>query len=299
MKVILTGSLGHISKPLTEKLVQQGHSVTVISSNAAKQKDIEALGANAAIGSLEDAAFLQLAFTGADAVYTMVPPANYFDQHLDLVGYYLRLGNNYLEAIQHAGVKIVINLSTIGAHLSAGNGILLGAHHVENILNGLPQDVSMTHMRPTEFYYNLLPQVHSVKKNGFIAANIGNEVVNAWVSPPDIADAIAEEITSASAGRKIRYVVSEELTYDQLMAILGEAIGKPGLKWVKITDEQMVQDLIGAGMQPSIAAGLTEMRAAIDSGLLYEDYQLLKPIALGKIKASIFAKEFATAYQQQ
>ena len=45
MKIILTGSLGHISKPLAVELIQQGHSVTVISSNPDKQKEIETLGA--------------------------------------------------------------------------------------------------------------------------------------------------------------------------------------------------------------------------------------------------------------
>ncbi len=44
MKIVLTGSLGNIGKPLTQKLVTQGHSVTVISHNPDKQKDIEALG---------------------------------------------------------------------------------------------------------------------------------------------------------------------------------------------------------------------------------------------------------------
>ena len=38
MKIVVTGSLGHIGKPLTEELVQKGHSVTVISSKAEKQK---------------------------------------------------------------------------------------------------------------------------------------------------------------------------------------------------------------------------------------------------------------------
>ncbi len=94
MKVIVTGSLGNISKPLTKELVQKGHQVTVISSNNEKQKDIESLGATAAIGSLEDVNFLVSTFTGADAVYSMVPPNNYFDQNLDLLAYYGRLGNN-------------------------------------------------------------------------------------------------------------------------------------------------------------------------------------------------------------
>ena len=105
MKIIVTGSLGHISKPLTEELVQKGHEVTVISSKADKQQEIEALGATAAIGSVEDADFLTSTFTGADAVYTMVPPTNYFAPDLDLTAYCLGVGNNYAAAIEKIGRK--------------------------------------------------------------------------------------------------------------------------------------------------------------------------------------------------
>ena len=298
MKITISGSLGHISKPLVEELVQKGHQITVITSRAEKQSAIEALGATAAVGSLENVDFIAQAFAGADAVYCMVPPQNYFDQNLDLLGVYLRLGKNYVQAIKQTGVKRVINLSTIGGHLEKGNGILRGANRVENLMNELPNDVAITHIRPTEFYYNLLPQVHSAKNNGFIASNIAGEVVNVWVSPSDIAAAIAEEITEPMTGRKVVYVASEEITYHELAKILGEAIGKPDLKWLALTDEQMESGAVNVGMKPDIAAGLTEMYAAINSGLLYEDYVLNKPLTFGKVKVKDFAKDFATVYNQ-
>ena len=71
MKIVLTGSLGHISRPLAQELIQKGHDVTVISSRVEMQKEIEDLGASAAIGSLGDEDFLTTTFTGADAVYCM------------------------------------------------------------------------------------------------------------------------------------------------------------------------------------------------------------------------------------
>ncbi len=296
MKITITGSLGHISKPLTEELVQKGHSVTVITSSAERENDIEKLGATAAVGSLEDAEFIAEIFAGADVVYCMVPPQNYLDQNLDLLGIYLRVGKNYVQAIKQSGVKRVINLSTIGGHSEKGNGILLGAHRVENLMNELPDDVSITHIRPTEFYYNLLPQVHSAKSNDFMASNIGGDVVNVWVSPKDIAAAIADEIITPMTGRKVRYVASEEITYNELAKILGEAIGKPALKWLTWTDEQMEGGLISAGLKQDIAAGLREMYASINSGLLYEDYVLNKPAVMGKVKVSDFAQDFAKAY---
>lgn len=71
MKIVLTGSLANIGKPLAAELVQKRHSVTVISSNKERVPAIEALGAKALIGSMFDVDFLSEAFNGADIVYLM------------------------------------------------------------------------------------------------------------------------------------------------------------------------------------------------------------------------------------
>ncbi|WP_254560089.1 NAD(P)H-binding protein [Dyadobacter diqingensis] len=297
MKIVITGSLGNISKPLTEELVQKGHELTVISSKSDKQNEIETLGATAAIGSLEDVDFLVNTFTGADAVYSMVPPNNYFDHNLDLIDYYRKLGRNYAQAIQQSGVKRVVNLSSIGAHLDKGNGILTGAHNVEQILNALSPEISIVHMRPTSFYYNLFGYVDMIKKAGFIAANYGADDLIPWVSPIDIAAAIAEELVTPFAGRKIRYVVSQELSGTETATILGKAIGQQDLTWTLISDEQTLGALVTAGMNPVIAAGLVEMYAALHSGLLSEDYYRNKPAVMGKVKLADFAKEFAVVFK--
>jgi len=298
MKIILTGSVGNISKPLAIELIQKGHLVTVISSNPSKKKEIENLGATAAFGSLEDADFLTATFRGADAVYTMVPPGNYFDPNLDLLAYYIRLGKNYAAAIQSSGVRRVVNLSTIGGNLSEGNGILTGAHHVELILNELPAAVSVIHMRPNSFYYNLLGYIPMIKSQGLIAANYGGEDIIPWVSPIDIAAAVAEELTSGLAGRKARSVASEDLSGNETARILGEAIGKPDLKWVVVSDEETLNGLVSIGMNPTIAAGLVEMYKSLHTGLLAEDYYANKPSVMGKVKMTDFAKDFAVAFKQ-
>jgi len=211
MKITITGSLGHISKPLTETLVQKGHSITVISSKADKKDAIEALGAVAAIGSLEDAEFLAATFNGADAVYAMVPPVNFFDPTVNVLAYYRRIGSNYVQAIGQSGVRRVVYLSSVGAHLSEGTGIILGAHNVEEILNKL-SGVALTHVRPTSFYYNLLSFIPAIKNTGIITSNYGAGDNISWVSPLDIAAVVAEELESPLAESKVRYIASEELT---------------------------------------------------------------------------------------
>jgi uncharacterized protein YbjT (DUF2867 family) len=298
MKIILTGSLGHIGKPLTAELVQKGHAVTVISSNSEKQKDIQALGATAAIGSIEAVDFLTATFTGADAVYSMVPPNNYFDPTLDLKEYVHRIGNNYAQVIQESGVKRLVHLSSIGAHLDKGTGLILEHRDVEGILNNLSKNVAITFMRPTAFHYNLYGFLPVIKNSGMIASNYGAEDKIVWVSPIDIAAAVAEELETPFVGRKVRYVASDELTCNEVAGILGLAIGKPDLKWEIIANEEMQIRLEAVGMNPNIAAGLVEMQACMHTGEFFQDYYLNRPAVTGKVKLTDFAKEFAAVYNK-
>ncbi|MBF4507526.1 NmrA family NAD(P)-binding protein [Flavobacterium sp. JLP] len=298
MKIILTGSLGNISQPLAHILVQKGHNISIISSKAENQDEIEKLGAKAVIGSVEDAIFLTNAFTGADAVYCMIPRANYFDPNLDLDAFTRNIGNNYAEAISKSGVKRVVFLSSIGAHLKQNSGIIQRYNEIEGVLNQL-SDVAITYMRPTSFYYNLLAYIPAIKNQGFISANYGGEELIPWVSPNDIASAIAEELTTPLDGKKVRYVASEEVNGNETARILGEAIGKPDLKWKLISDEEVLNGLIFVGMQPKIAAGLVEMYAGLYNGLLGEDYYRNRPAEMGKVKLADYAKEFASIYNQK
>jgi len=298
MKIVLTGSLGNIGKPLATELVQKGHTVTVISSNPERKKDIEALGATAAIGTVDDVDFLTAAFTNADTVYCMLPPGFHLSPDLDLIAYCIQIGNNYAQAIKRSGVKRVIHLSSIGAHLSSRSGLILGHYNVEQALMAIP-GIALTHLRPTAFYYNLLAFVPVIKKDGHISSNYGGDDRIPWVSPIDIATVAAEEITAPMEGRKIRYIASDEPTCHEIAAILGAAIDKPEMKWNLISNEQMQQRLEAAGVPRGIAAGLTEMQDCMHKGILSEDYYRNRPAVLGKVKLTEYAREFAAAYNKK
>lgn len=296
MKITLTGSLGHIGKPLAKMLLQKGHQVTVVSSNTEKQKDIEALGAKAAIGRLEDVGFLTAAFTDADVVYCMFPPGGFFDPNFDIMTEVTGLARRYKQAILEAGVKKVVHLSSIGAHKDKDNGILAFHHRAELILGELPPDVAIKYMRPVGFYYNLLSFIPAIRAQGVIVSNYGGGHPKPWVSPKDIAAVIAEEIAGPFSGRTVRYITSEEISCDEIARILGAAIDKPGLQWVVIPGSAMFEGLIAAGVNRGIAAGLVEMQDHINDGSLYEDYNRHRPTTFGPTKMKDFAPEFAAAY---
>jgi uncharacterized protein YbjT (DUF2867 family) len=294
MKIVVTGSLGHVGQPLTQQLTQQGHAVTVVSSKADKQAAIEALGATAAIGSVEDPHFVAATFAGADAVYCMIPP-NFAAP--DSRAYYRSVGSSYVQAIKQAGVKKVVHLSSWGADLDQGTGFILGSHDVENLLNQLT-DVAVTHLRAGYIYYNLNSYLGMIKGQGIIGSNYGGDARIVMVAPADIAAAAAEELTSTpSTGSHVRYVASDERTPDEIAHVLGAAIGKPGLKWVAFSDAQMQAALEQRGMPAPAVASMIALGTSIRTGALRQEYDRRKPTTMGKVKLEDFAQDFAAAYQ--
>lgn len=295
MKYVITGSLGHISKPLTIELVKAGHDVTVISSNQDRIKEIESLGARAAIGSVEDVDFLQKTFAGADAAYTMVPP-NFAAANIK--DHIAQVDKNFAAAIKGSTVKYIVNLSSIGAHLPAGVGPVSGLYRGEQALNVL-DTVNIKHLRPGYFYLNLFSNIGLIKNMGIMGSNF--HVTNnkfALSDPADIAAAAAEELLKLNfTGHSVRYLASDEVSTDSIASTIGTAVGKKDLPWVSFTDEQALNGMLQAGLPLEIANNYVEMGQSINSGVMYEDYWKHRPATLGNVKLGDFAKTFAAAYK--
>ena len=300
MNIVITGSIGHIGKPLTQELVKKGHSVTVITSKIERQAAINALGATAAIGTFQDVEFLTQAFQGADIVYLMEAwegIGNIFDKGVDFVAAFTNIGANYKNAVERSGVKKVVHLSSIGAHTNKGTGSLYLHNSVENILKQLPDEVAIKFIRPPSFFTNTFRLLPTIKAKGAIFNTYGGDKKEPWVSPADIASFIAEEMENPFIGKTPYYVASEELSPNEVAGIIGEAIGKPDLEWIVVPEEQMLNQMLEAGMNDIIANGFIAMQAAQGSGSLYEDFNLNRPI-FGKSRLRDLTEEIAKMYHK-
>ncbi len=297
MKYVITGGAGHISKPLAEKLLAKGFEVTVIGRSEKNLEELIAKGAKAAIGSVGDINFLTKTFAGADAVYTMVPPNM---GATDWKGWIAQIGKNYAQAIKASGVKYVVNLSSIGAHLAEGCGPVTGIHRAELAINEL-SGVHIKNLRPAFFYTNLLSNVGMIKNIGIMGANFGGENLKVvMVHPTDIAEVAAEELSSLNfTGHSIRYIASDERTTDEIASEIGKVIAKPELKWVVFTDEDALKGMIQAGLPEEVAKNYEEMNHSLQSGKMFEDYWKNRPSTLQKTKLEDFAKIFAAAYKNE
>jgi len=309
MKIVITGSLGNIGKPLTELLVAGGHRVTVISSDADKRQRIQLMGATPVTGSLADLSFLKNAFNGADALFAMIPLSV---TEPDLVTYMREMAGKYMSAIKTSGIKRVVVLSGWAADL-------IDTENVEDIFQEL--DISVTFLRPGVFYTNFYQSMELIRgkglmgkllalryygirslwtgQTGLLMGNYGGEDRVLFVAPEDIAAVAAEALVQQLPAQKtIRYVGSEEMTCNEAAHVIGKAIGKPWLKWVLLSDKQMMRGLKMTKVPQTLAATLVKMQAAIHSGRALENFHK-SGAELGQIKLSSFARAFAKVYHQK
>lgn len=295
MKYVITGGAGNISRPLAITLLNQGHEVTLIGRNPEHLKDLVAAGAKAAIGSVEDPSFLANAFSGADAVYSMVPPNM---QATDWKAHIGKIGQIYADALRESGVRYLVNLSSVGAHLPEGAGPVSGLFRAEKALNAL-EEVHILHLRPSYFYQNLLANIPLIKGAGIMGTNFSIESGRfPIVHTHDIAAVAAGELMQLKfSGHSYRYIASDEVGTADIAREIGQAIGRPELTWIKFSDEQALQGMLQAGLPQEPARNYTEMGHSLHEGRMTEDYWLHRPTT-GKIRLGDFAKEFAAIFQQ-
>jgi len=292
MHYVITGSLGHIGKPLVTQLCKEGHSVTVISSHVETTKQIEALGAKAAIGTVEDVQFLTETFRGADAVFTMIPPQY---EGNDWKAWIVSIGNNYISAIKASGVKQVVNLSSIGAHLVDKCGPVSALAKVELAMDAM-SGVNVRHLRPGYFYTNFLDSVQEITQKGVMSGNYGPDVKMVLVHPADIAEHAAKALKDKyHIGRGFSYIASDEKTPAEIVELIGKAMNKPDLAWVERTDSEELDEMLAVGVPEETAKNYVEMGAALRLGDMNADYFRNRPVMAGWRTFESFLPELVAA----
>jgi NmrA-like family. len=292
MKIIITGSLGNVAKPLAQQLISEGHAITIVSSNNTKKEEIENLGAQASIGSITDLDFLVATLTGADLAFLMTPP-NIGGENI--VENTINAGKNYATAIKQSGIKKIVMLSSIGVESPVDNGPIKGLHFIEKIYNDL-ENTAVTFLRAGYFYTNFYNDIPLIKNLGIIGSNFSQRTAIPLVHPKDIAYAAAQELTNDTKGKNVRYIVSDVRSGEDFAQVFGNAIGDTNLSWTEFGDEDSLNGMLQAGLPREIAELYTEMGRGIRTGVVQKDFIKHGSLTTGKTKLEDFAKEFANHY---
>ncbi len=262
MKYAITTPTGHIGARITELLLDAGRDVTLLVRDASKVSAFTARGATAVEGSLEDEEYVTRATAGATALFWLTPP-NFGTP--DLRAYQNRLGDIAAHAISENTIEYVVNLSSLGAHSSEGNGPVNGLHDVEQKLNATAAHI--THLRPTSFYENTLNSLGSIKESGAMYLPISGAVSIPVIATRDIGTYAAAVLTTLDwTGQRAHHLYGpKELSHDDVAAAF-EGILETPVAHVQVPPEAALAAMTGMGLTVDLAGQYVELYGSLGTG---------------------------------
>ncbi len=293
--IAIIGATGKVGSQTTEHLLKAGKNVLLIARKEDELRPYQNRGAEIAVGSASDTHFLSEALKGADIVLTMIPADL---NSPDIKSHQDKIGEATIAAIKSAGIKHVVNLSSVGGHTEENTGIVAGLARQEIRLNAL-EGVNVLHLRPTSFMENYFSNIPMIRNNGILGSVLQPDVTFPLISCRDIAWVIAQELMEPDfSGKSVRALLGpRDYTMLEVSKILGEAIGKPDLQYVQFSPEDMKAGMMQFGVSASVAEAFNGLYEGINHGVFAvekRDSSSTTPTTLEE-----FARIFAQVYHQK
>jgi uncharacterized protein YbjT (DUF2867 family) len=261
---VITGATGNTGSVITEKLLAKGEKVRVIGRDAKRLERFTQKGAEAFVADETDRNAFTKAFSGAKAVYALIPPNLAAP---DVRAYQEQVSDDLAAAITKNGVKHAVALSSFGADKPDRTGPVLGLHTLEEKLNGIA-GLNALYLRAGYFMENILSQVGVIQSFGVIAGPVRPDLALPLIATRDIGNAAAEALLKLDFnGKHTRELQGpRDVTYNDVAKIVGAAIGKPDLKYMQMPAAQLKPTLTQMGMSSNMVDLLLEMAESLNSG---------------------------------
>jgi uncharacterized protein YbjT (DUF2867 family) len=255
--ILITGATGHIGTQLIQQLAAKGYPLRALVRNREKAAGLPQ-AVERVTGDLARPATLSAAVEGVDRVFLLDPSTG------------LECTRNMVEASLQAGVRLIVDLSSIGAGLDPVPILLRVFSDREVLIKA--SGVAWTFLRPGQFMSNALWWRPAIKAEGVVRDPVGPGRT-ACIDPADIAAVAAIALTQEGhAGETYTLTGGELLTTRQQVEILARVLGR-SIDYVEITPEEAAQEALATGMDQASVAALREYneRLRADEGAIITD----------------------------
>ncbi|MFI0905131.1 NAD(P)H-binding protein [Streptomyces sioyaensis] len=267
--IVITTPTGQIGGRLLEILLDEtrtrGEELRVIVRDPGKLPDAVRARVDVVKGSHGDAEVVDRAFTGADAVFWLVPP-NPRAPSLDVM--YSGFTRAAAKAFTAHGVGHVVGVSALGR----GTPVAGRAGHVTASLamDDLIASTGVAYRalaNPT-FFDNLLWQVASLRDNGVFTGTDAADRKAPTAATRDIAAAAAGLLLDRSwtGTGEVPVLGPEDLSPNDLARIMSEVLGRP-IRYEQQTLDAFGTALAGRGVGGALVQGYLDMMRAKNDGL--------------------------------
>ncbi|HEV2491086.1 MAG TPA: NAD(P)H-binding protein [Candidatus Acidoferrales bacterium] len=264
--IVITGATGNTGSVAADALLARGEKIRVVGRDAAKLERFASKGAEAFVGDVQSEPDMVRAFTGATAVYLVIPQALHLD---DFRAYQERTSSAFASAVSKCFVKFAVVLSSIGAQNAEKVGPINGLHSMEEKLNRIPT-LNVLHLRPTHFMENLLMGIDGVRTMNVFPGAFPADAAMPMIATKDIGNYAASRLAARDfSGHSTQELLGpRDVSMREAAAVIGPAIGKPNLAYVQMPMMLIETALTGMGLPKSSAALLIELWKSANEGLL-------------------------------
>jgi uncharacterized protein YbjT (DUF2867 family) len=263
--ITVTGATGKTGSLTAELLLSKGEKIRVLGRSAQRLQGLAAKGAQVMAGDQSDVQFLTKAFLGADAVYLLIPPK--MDAE-NVRNNYALMGDAAITALRKSNTPKVIFLSSLGAEKNEGTGPVVGLHDTERKLEKLNK-TDLVFLRAGYFMENLLTGLTTLKKQNVFGNTMEPDAQVLMVAVKDIAAEAAKLLLDKNRnGHGIVDVFSDRISFSEMARVIGVAIGKPDLKYMRFPDNDAVAGMTAMGLSGDLARSFVDLSHAVNGGLI-------------------------------
>ncbi|MGW3962877.1 NAD(P)H-binding protein [Amycolatopsis sp. NPDC005003] len=216
------------------------------------------------VGSHGDAATVERAFAGADAVFWLVPP----DGSVPPEQAYLGFTRPAARAFAEHGVGHVVGVSALGRGTPhAGRaGLVTATLAVDDLIAG--SGVAYRALACPSFFENLLEEAGSIRRDGVFTDTVAADRRAPLVAVADIAAAAAGLLLDRSwtGVDSVPVLGPQDLSPDDLARIMTEELGRP-VRYRRQPLAELRAELLGYGLDAAFVEAMVAMKRAKDEGL--------------------------------
>jgi uncharacterized protein YbjT (DUF2867 family) len=259
--IVITTPTGQIGRQVFGNLLDSGEQPRVIA------RDPSQLPAELDIieGSHGDAAVVDKAFAGADAVFWLTPPD---PQAPSVDAAFAGFTRPAAAAFTRHGVGRVVGVSMLGRGTPWADraGFVTGSLAMDDLIAA--SGVAYRALTNPYFMEDTVRQAESIKDQGVFFWPIAGDRKLPAVATRDIAAAASRLLLDArwSGAGEVPLLGPEDLSFNDMAEIMSQVLGKD-VRFQQITSEAYKDRFVRLGMSEAMAQGYTDMAWAKNEGL--------------------------------
>ncbi|MFF3484233.1 NAD(P)H-binding protein [Streptomyces sp. NPDC002701] len=266
--IVITAPTGNIGRRLLSLLLRaapaHGEELRVVVRDPTRLPEAARGRVEVVTGSHGDAATVERAFTGADAVFWLVPP----DASVTPDDAYSGFTRPAVQAFAAHGVGHVVGVSALGRGTpqAARAGLVTASLAMDDLIAGA--GVAYRALASPSFFDNLLEEVDSIRDDGVFTDTVAADRPAPMVAAADIAATAAGLLLdrSWSGVDSVSVLGPQDLSPNDLARIMTQELGRP-VHYQRQSLDELRSALLGHGLNEAFVEAMVDMKRAKDQGL--------------------------------